>query len=49
VLFERLKKMTRAERQIEFERATAQPERPQWQYENLQGEAELIEQAEKEE
>jgi hypothetical protein len=40
-LYERLKAMTRAERQIEFEKATAQPEMPRWEYENPAGEAEL--------
>jgi hypothetical protein len=41
-LFERLKSMTRAEREIEFEKATGVPERGKWEYENPAGEAELI-------
>ena len=31
-LFARLKKLTRAERQIEFERITGQPEMPKWHW-----------------
>jgi hypothetical protein len=46
-LYARLKGMTRAARQIEFERATSQPERPSWTYENPQGEAELMKKAER--
>lgn len=44
-LYQKLKGMTRAQRKVEFERATAHPETPRWQYENPQGEAELAEQA----
>ncbi len=42
-LYARLKKLTRAERQIEFENTTGQPEPHRWEYENPQGEQELVE------
>ena len=32
-LYQRLKGMTRAQRKVEFERATAQPEMPKWMWE----------------
>lgn len=32
-LYARLKSMSRAERQAEFQKATSQPERPRWTYE----------------
>jgi hypothetical protein len=47
VLFDRLKRLTRAERRVEFERATSQPERPRRSYENPAGEAELMKKAER--
>jgi hypothetical protein len=43
-LYQRLKGMTMAERKIEFEKITGQPEMPKWEFENPAGEAELAEQ-----
>ena len=42
---ERLRRMTRAERQVEFQKA-AQPQSPRWEYENQKGEMELAVRAE---
>ena len=30
--YERLKRMTKAERQVEYQKATAQPARPRWEW-----------------
>jgi hypothetical protein len=41
-MFEKLKGMNRAQRQVEFIKLS-QPDRPKWTYENPEGEAELAE------
>lgn len=41
-MFQQLKDVPQAERQKTFERLSQPPERPKWEYENPEGEAELM-------